>query len=854
MSSLGNDRWQIKITPQSYFKVPSSVRIYRIGMVFRNADGSREGKNASNGDIFIQIASSGLTFRILQPEQRPFFVLPGEQFPIEVEASAPAHIRLFLNNQLQNEVSNSRQMTHTLSATGNGGWITVTASDAERTVADSFRYEVLPPQTVEALPTGIEDGISYLSETSAIFSLFAPEKKQAYLIGDFNNWTLNAQSFMKKTPDGKRFWMRIDNLSPGQEYRYQYVVDGNIRIADPYAEKVLDPFHDRFIPESSYLGLIPYPTGITTGIVGVIQTAKPKYEWKTSNFVRPQAKDLVIYELLVRDFSAARTYKAVEDSLDYLKRMGINAIELLPIMEFEGNESWGYNPMYFFAPDKYYGTANALKSLIDKAHEKGIAVILDMVLNHAFGQCALVQLYWDAQLNRPAANSPYFNQTDKHDFSVGYDFNHESEAVKYFVKRVNSYWLKEFRFDGYRFDLSKGFTQRNTLGDVNAWSRYDASRVAIWKRIYDEIRAEDPSAYVILEHFADNAEETELANYGMMLWSNTNHQYSNAAQGRASTDNLIRDASYLRRGWNVPHLISYMESHDEERLMVRNLQSGGAQGSYNTRQLSTALERMKQAAAFYFTIPGPKMIWQFGELGYDVPINENGRTGNKPVRWEYLNNPDRARLYKVYAALMRLRQMPQAAATFQSAEHQISERNGGLEKIITLRHPDMDAIVAGNFGLSVLVVETDFPRSGTWYDYFSGKTLEVAQNRTLLRLQPGQFHIFTSKALPSPEAGLLAYSLQDDITSAMNEAFAQSIRVYPNPSVGSFAISINDTDASALELSVSDLTGRILYLFNDDTPQQERHISIDLSGQASGLYLIKLRSGTRTAVKKLRLE
>src|SRR5690606_2322308 len=115
-----------------------------------------------------------------------------------------------------------------------------------------------------------------------------------------------------------------------------------------------------------------------------------------------------------------------------------------------------------------------------------------------------VKMYWDG--NQPAANSPFFNQQATHPFSVFFDFNHESEATKALVERVNRHWIEEYNIDGYRFDLSKGFTQKNSGDNVGAWSAYDASRVAIWKRIYNEIRSYDESAYVILEHFADNQE------------------------------------------------------------------------------------------------------------------------------------------------------------------------------------------------------------------------------------------------------------------------------------------------------------------------------------------------------------
>ena len=107
--------------------------------------------------------------------------------------------------------------------------------------------------------------------------------------------------------------------------------------------------------------------------------------------------------------------------------------------------------------------------------------------------------------------------------------------------------------------------------------------------------------------------------------------------------------SYLNRGWTVPANVSYMESHDEERLMFKNISFGNSSGGYNVQTESTALDRQELAGAFYFTVPGPKMIWQFGELGYDISIDQNGRTGNKPILWNYFNEPNRKAVYDLWA-------------------------------------------------------------------------------------------------------------------------------------------------------------------------------------------------------------
>ena len=157
---------------------------------------------------------------------------------------------------------------------------------------------------------------------------------------------------------------------------------------------------------TTYPNLKPYPTGKTTGIVSVLQTAKPAYTWQVNNFSRPNKQNLIIYELLVRDFTAAGNFQTLTDTLSYLQRLGVNAIEVMPFNEFEGNSSWGYNPDFYFAPDKAYGPENVVKKFIDECHKRGIAVIMDMVLNHSFGSSPMVQMYWDGMNNIPQQTIP----------------------------------------------------------------------------------------------------------------------------------------------------------------------------------------------------------------------------------------------------------------------------------------------------------------------------------------------------------------------------------------------------------------------------------------------------------------
>lgn len=601
---------------------------------------------------------------------------------------------------------------------------------------------VTPPVTDgKALPVGAGDGVTFTnSGASAIFNLFAPGKTSVAVIGEFNNWV---PTTMSVTPDGKNWWVQVDNLDANKEYAYQFLVDGNLKVADPYCQKILDPANDPFITSSVYPGLRSYPTG-QTGIVSIMQANQPAYSWKNASFTRPEKNKLVIYELHMRDFIGAHSYKTLKDTLSYLTNLGVNAIELMPVNEFEGNLSWGYNPSFYFAVDKYYGTKNDLKALIDECHTRGIAVILDMVLNHSFGQSPMVELYFDKAAGKPLATNPWFNVNATHPYNVGYDFNHESAATRYFAKNVIKFYMQEFKIDGYRFDLAKGFTQR-VSGDDGTFAAYDASRVAIWNDYNTFIKSIDGNNfYNILEFFGSDREEKELSDNGMMFWSNVNYNMNEATMGYVPTSNFQRLYFSNHTGFTQPdNIVTYIESHDEERLNYKNLQFGnsGGAGGYNVKTLATALARQEAAAAFLLTSPGPKMIWQFGEVGYDVSIDQNGRTGEKPIRWEYNKDPLRHKLYNAYAKMIR---MKINNPVFASSS--ISYNSGGSVKTAFINGTGINVAVVGNFDVNAQSVTVAFPTPGTWYDYMTGTTVNVTLPYTAT-FAPGEYHIYSSARL-----------------------------------------------------------------------------------------------------------
>ena len=713
----------------------------------------------------------------------------------------------------------------------------------------------VPPVTEAPVPNGMLDGINLnpADPTKVTLVLYAPMKEFVHLIGDFNDWQKNDNYLLKKDSAKNRFWIELTGLTPEFDHKYQYLVDGTMRIADPYSTVILDESNDQFIDAVTYPDLPAYPAGKTTHAVTLLRTGGEPYDWEVTDFEGPAKTDLVIYELLIRDFDALHSYDALQTRLDYLEDLGVNAIELMPVNEFDGNESWGYNPSFHMALDKYYGTATAFKQFIDACHKRGIAVILDVVYNHASGQNPFYRM-WNTSNGgyggQASADSPFFNPVATHSYSVFNDFNHSKQATKDYVKRTTQYWINEFHIDGFRWDLTKGFTQNCSPSNENCTGSYQADRVAVLKSYADYQWAVDSDFYIVFEHLGTNAEETEWVNYrlnegkGIMMWSNLSGAYNESTMGYH--DGGKSDFSwidYKKRNWTVPANVSYMESHDEERLMFKNLQYGNASGSYSIKNMSTALEREKIAGAFYFMVPGPKMIWQFGELGYEYSINRcpNGtidndcRTSNKPIRWDYVNDPERKAVYDVWAKLIKLKEKE---SIFRTSDFTINAANTSGLKSIKLTNEDDNANlkyvnIIGNFGVTSQSINPGFQEPGIWYDLLdNNKQLNVNNVSQPISLEPGEFRVYGSSqvALPVEDFDLLE----------------QGLSVYPNPASNSFKI-----NQRVNQIEIYDHTGRLVSSFKGDFyPEQEYNVA----SLKPSMYFIRISTDLGSSSRRLIVE
>ena len=618
--------------------------------------------------------------------------------------------------------------------------------------------------TTKARPAGVSNGIYYGADgTSVTLCTYAASKteaaKRVFLIGDMTGWKLNKDYQLYK--DGNYFWITLTGLEKGKEYRFQYAVeraDGvKKQISDLYSEKVIHP-DDKYEPKSVDPSLISYPTkGADGGYVTVIQPGKPAYNWSdaTLNFKRPDKNNLVIYELWVYDFTSERSLRGVMNRLNYIQSLGVNAVELMPVCEFDGNYNWGYSPNHYFALDRAYATPELFKRFVDECHKRGMAVIMDMVFNHATGLNPMNKLY---PYGTDLAKNPWFNVTAPHSDNVYEDWNHGFEPAHEMFTRALKYWLTEYKVDGYRMDLSHGFCSDKPNTSVGNIKDYYTNGV----------QAGSPGAYFILEHWGSNmgTERPQLINAGMLCWNNTTNAYCQTAMGWLKEGDSFQSA-------NQDGYVSYCESHDEERMQYKAKMWGDADLTTNE---AARIARVPVNVVFNALLNGSHMVWMFEEIGYDFSINSdidhpNGTNSdyrcNKKPRPEskgYFADANRQAAYTKTAQALQLRTrlMPNVFAGNPTAT------DIGSGKALRTIQWGSDVFVAGNF--SATDAQTVTIPAGTWYNYY----LQKKETNASLTLQPGELLILTGtqQALPQiANVADLAAGIEDIvIPTAENKA------------------------------------------------------------------------------------
>lgn len=915
MTNAGGDNWTITIPSlRTFYNVPNDKDIFGLNFLFRSANGSL--KEDNNGANYYNIVDPGNYFSITFPTTSTYF--SQVNLPFNHTASANTAPTAWTLKELDPETD---AVISTITSTNGGSTFSHTLTMTNTTLR-KFRLEAdysgnIKYKTFSAIgylavneaprPSWTKQGINYHNDdaTKATLVLHAPTynrykkgtgtisgynftapKSVVYVVGDFNNWTPSEAFKMIKDEDidfedddnngvdddqGDYWWIELNNLVPGQEYVFQYLIDGVLQVADPYTHKVSDP-DDSQISSTVYPDLITYrPQAVDRA--SILKTNQQPYDWKAAPFSKPSINELNIYELHFRDFTEEGTYLAAIDRLDYIKGLGINAIHVMPISEFEGNSSWGYNPNFYFAADKAYGREDDLKKFIDECHKRKIQVFNDLVLNHAFYSNVMARMYWNSVDNKPANDNPWFNADHRMIADPagwwGADWNHESEHTQKMMDRILDYWLQEFKFDGFRFDFTKGIGQTaQDPGDPWA-SSFDQDRIDLLERIVDGMKSRNPGSVVIFEHLAWASEDKVLADQGILMWSGVGHHndLKGFILGYNGDNTNIYDSGVFNasgRDFTFANWMSYGESHDEERLGYEVTQFFNGDST-----LENIVNRLKIAAGFNFLLPGPRMLWQFQELGYDVSINFNGRTGEKPVRWEYFDDAKRKELYTLVARILKIRNRHNIYATTPDYGNiglgvgnittpRVMRFSSGVG--VSAKHVIVVANLDPNAGHDVV---PNFDVAGTWYRYngaisVDGTSYTVSNTDGTYFLQPSEMLIFTNFQVDvctdvrvTANAGL--HSLRDAIECASDgdevmiefPTYNQTITLNSPIDIDK-NITITGFPSKNVTISGSDFSGSVFSILAGKTVTMNGFKISCAQGNSDGRCLVN--SGTLTLV------
>lgn len=644
LKRIAADKYQLTIGDiRTYFGITNPAetvnKICIIARVAKPTDGAPQ-----TADQFVDVFPEGL-YVSLSSDPANTTITKATSFTFTANTTQTATIKMYVDNKEVKSATNATSLSYsqTFSTPGTQNDIKVVATNGTDTREATLPVLYVQNSVQQNYPGGVpRQGAVKNADGSVTFCLAAPGKSSVIIVGSWDNYKALGSNTMKyQDYNGYRyFWHTVKGLDNSTYYPYYYLVDGKYKVSDPYAHLVLDHLSDKWLDETVFPDrpMYPYSQFDDTMLAVYKGDLHDTYKWQAKDFKLKNHNALVIYELLFRDFTgksqtADGTIRLAIDKIPYLNELGVTAVELMPIMEFDGNNSWGYNTNSYMALDKAYGSPDDLKEFIDKCHQCGIAVILDIVLNHTPGLHPWYAMY-------EAGTSPFYNKTAPHDYSVYEDLKQDYPLVEKHWEDVLTHWLTNYKVDGFRFDLVKG------LGDSNSYGAgteaYNSTRVARMKRLHAIINKVNPNAIHINENLAGVQEETEMGNDGQYQWNNQN---GNAINYAANNNGNLRYFNSAECSRPVCSTVDYAQSHDEQWVGFKAIT-----GTANR------MKRLSSVAAQLMMSPGPKMMWQFDEIGYDRELTSAKRTDPKympPAAW--YTSADRAALKQNYTDLNWMR-------------------------------------------------------------------------------------------------------------------------------------------------------------------------------------------------------
>jgi len=711
-------------------------------------------------------------------------------------------------------------------------WVQASISGSWDTVYDFGAIEIIE----EPMPAGIELGPTWI-DNSMFLAVYAPSQPVMRVIIDTpgNSTETSEAMTMYKDPNIQdTWWIELD--LPNGEYEYEYLLINGNRIADPLSRRLTNG-----------------KTRIEIGSGGI--STADDFVWGSIDYIRPSLDTLIIYELHVDDFSSQGngqgTFSDVIERLDHLKMSGINAIELLPITEFPGTHSWGYDPQLMSAVEENYGTPEEFKRLVDEAHSRGIAVIMDLVWNHIKSTSPIWEIQPDYDLNPYIKLHTDLNPNEAEGSWGMLDWDHFNPSTIDYINRVNKIWVDEYKVDGFRFDAMYmiGWDMQQQEYGIPAWST--------------ALKDYDSTVYQIAEHLPSNPwliENTDLSSG----WHDSFHdRLLNDVHGQSlSTMSIMRQIVGLHEysDWGDPYnsrtqAVKYMVSHDEQSILQEMV-------TFNSYSIEEARNRDKFYATMLFTSLGIPMLFQGQEFGLQTGWNDDNNNGNyddeklqyRPVDWSLLDTDIGQSHLEHYSKLARLRKSNPAfyKGTFYDLYRYTSQKVivYGYKDESPNNNDDQVVVIANFSSLERTIENVPFLSSGTWYDVLS----------PINAITIGEDNYYDEYSIPAKSAIVFTnrdYQLQIPSSNEPVPDQFEIIKCYPNPFNGKLNIRYHINEVSNIHATIYDLSGKVIKSFEYEQKNPGQHQLIwdtknnNGDAVATGLYFVSLSSENRTTNKKV---
>lgn len=562
------------------------------------------------------------------------------------------------------------------------------------------------PQSPPSQSTQWHAGMgAILHENGVAFRVWAPHTDAVSVVGDFNEWDAAKHPLQMEfrdpaeadaPPEPTGFWyVDVPGVGVGAEYLFSLKLgEDQVTRIDPYAREV-------------------------TNSVGHGVVADPTFDWEDDNFRLPTKNEIVIYELHIGTFGkdAAEgqpgTLAAATRQLDYLKRIGINCVEIMPIAEFAGDFSWGYNPAHMFAVESSYGGPQAFKKFVREAHKRGIGVILDVVYNH-FGPSDLSVWQFDGWSENNQGGIYFYNDWRAETPWGQTRPDYGRPEVRQYIRDNALMWIEDFHCDGLRFDMT--LYMRSVRGDGDpggdlpeGWS------LAQW--INSDLREKFPHAMTIAEDLHDQDGMTLTPEHGGAGFSaQWDAQFVHPIRDVLIQQNdddrsldLVKGALFARYNGDPFERVIYTESHDEVANGKARIPSEVM--PHETRDWF-AQKRATLGLALVMTTPGIPMIFQGQEF-----LEDGWFQDTVPLDWDKAK--DLRGLVRLFRDLtvLRLNRNEQTQGLTGSGVAVLHEDHAAKTLAFHRWHTpgvNDDVVVVVNFHREPRHVEFAFPHSGTW--------------------------------------------------------------------------------------------------------------------------------------------